>query len=149
MSFSNLSILIKKNFYLSHGIINLRPSISYFPIRPHLSRPIQKDILLIGDTAHSIHPVAGQGWNLGIKDVQALCSCIDKYNIDDKNFDDYYFSKRIVENITYLSFTNSLNYLYENQKPITKSIIKTSHLILSKFPYLKNLFIKQAMGKIN
>ncbi len=149
MNFGNLSTLIKKNFNISHGKINLKPSISHFPIRPHLSRPIQKDILLIGDTAHSIHPVAGQGWNLGIKDVQALCSCLDKYNIDNTNFDDYYFSKRIVENITYLTFTNLLNYIYENQKPFTKSIIKTSHLILSNFSYIKNLFIKQAMGKIN
>ena len=105
--------------------------------------------MLIGDTAHSIHPVAGQGWNLGIKDIQALCSCLEMYNIDDINFDDYYFSKRIIENLIYLTFTNTLNYLYENQKPITKSIIKVSHFALSQFPYLKNLFIKQAMGKIN
>ena len=66
--------MIKSNFYSSHGNINLKPSISYYPIKPHLSRPTQKDILLIGDTAHSIHPVAGQGWNLGIKDIQTLCS---------------------------------------------------------------------------
>lgn len=149
MNINNLTNLIKKNFYLSHGNINLKPSIGYYPITPHLSRPIQKDFLLIGDTAHSIHPVAGQGWNLGIKDIQALCSCLEMYNIDDINFDDYYFSKRIIENLIYLTFTNTLNYLYENQKPITKSIIKVSHFALSQFPYLKNLFIKQAMGKIN
>ena len=149
MSFSNLSALIKNNFYLSHGNINLKPSISNYPIKPHISRPNKKDILLIGDTAHSIHPVAGQGWNLGIKDIQTLCSCLDKYDIDETNFDEYYFSKRIIENITYLTFTNILNHLYENQKPITKSIVKTSHFILSQFPYLKNLFIKPAMGKIS
>ena len=111
--------------------------------------PDEKDILLIGDTAHSIHPVAGQGWNLGIKDIQTLCSCLDKYDIDEKNFDEYYFSKRIIENFTYLTFTNILNHLYENQKPIARSIIKASHFVLSQFPYLKNLFIKQAMGKIS
>ncbi len=149
MSFSNLSAMIKSNFYLSHGNINIRPSISYYPIKPHLSRPTQKDILLIGDTAHSIHPVAGQGWNLGIKDIQTLCSCLDKYDIDEKNFDEFYFSRRIIQNFTYLAFTNILNHLYENQKPVAKSIIKTSHFFLSQFPHLKNLFIKQAMGKIS
>ena len=149
MSLADLVTIIKRNFYSSHGNIDMRSSISYYPIIPHLSRPIQKDILLIGDTAHSIHPVAGQGWNLGIKDIQALCSCLDIYNIDETNFDDYYFSKRIIENFTYLTFTNTLNYLYENQKPITKSIVKVSHFVLSNFPYLKNLFIKQAMGKIS
>ena len=149
MSSINLFTMIKNNFGFTHGKIHMKSSISYYPIKPHLSRPTQKDILLIGDTAHSIHPVAGQGWNLGIKDIQSLCSCLDKYDIDDKNFDDYYFSKRIIENLTYLTFTNILNHLYENQKPISKSIIKASHFVLSQFPYLKNLFIKQAMGKIS
>ena len=149
MSFGNLSTMIKNNFDLTHGKIYMKSSISYFSIKPHLSRPIQKDILLIGDTAHSIHPVAGQGWNLGIKDIQTLCSCLDKYDIDDINFDDYYFSKRIIENFTYLTFTNILNHLYENQKLISKPIIKASHFVLSHFPSLKNLFIKQAMGKIS
>ena len=83
------------------------------------------------------------------RDIQSLCSCLDKHNINDANFDEYYFSKRIIENVTYLTFTNILNHLYENQKPISKSIIKASHYILSQFPYLKNLFIKQAMGKIS
>ena len=149
MNHNNLSTMIKKYFYSSHGKINLKSSISYYPIRPHLSRPIKKDILLIGDTAHSIHPVAGQGWNLGIKDIQTLCSCLDMNDINGTNFDDVYFSRRIVQNFTYLAFTNILNQLYENQNPITKSIINTSHLVLSRFPYLKNLFIKQAMGRIN
>ena len=147
MSLSNLSTMIKNNFYSTHGNIYMKSSISYYPIKPHLSRPSQKDIILIGDTAHSIHPVAGQGWNLGIKDIQTLCSCLDKYNINDKNFDEYYFSKRIIESFTYLTFTNILNHLYENQTTISKSIIKSSHFFLSQFSYLKNLFIKQAMGK--
>ena len=148
MSLSNLSAMIKNNFYPTHGNIYMRSSISHYPIKPHLSRPSQKNILLIGDTAHSIHPVAGQGWNLGIKDIQTLCSCLDKHNINDTNFDEYYFSKRIIENVTYLTFTNILNHLYENQTNL-KTIIKASHFVLSQFPYLKNLFIRQAMGKVS
>ena len=148
-NFSNLSSMINNYFGLTHGKIFMKSSISNYPIKPHLSRPTKKDILLIGDTAHSIHPVAGQGWNLGIKDIQTLCSCLNRHDIDDKNFDDYYFSNRIIENFTYLAFTNILNHLYENQKPISKSIIRASHVVLSQFPYLKNLFIKQAMGRIS
>ena len=41
---------------------------------------IQNKHILVGDTLRSIHPVAGQGWNLGIKDIQDLCSVIDKYS---------------------------------------------------------------------
>ena len=149
MTFNNLSQLINKNFQVSHGKINLMPSTSCFPIRPHLSKTTQSDVLLLGDAAHSIHPVAGQGWNLGIKDIQELGLCLDNYNLDDLNFDKIYFSKRIIENISYLSFTNAINFLYESEKPFAKYIIKIIYSSLFKFSFLKKLFVRQAMGKIN
>ena len=148
MNAKSLSKLIKKHFELSHGKIDLKSSINSYAIRPHLSRPILKDILLIGDTAHSIHPVAGQGWNLGIKDIQELCNCLDLYALGDLNFDKIYYSKRLVENFSYLAFTNILNFLYETKTPITNSLIKASFNALIHFPNLKKLFIRQAMGKI-
>ena len=149
MSSESLSNLINKNFRITHGKINLKRSMGRYPIRPHLSRPIQKDILLLGDTAHSIHPVAGQGWNLGIKDIQSLCSNLDEHNIDDISFDNYYFSKRIIENSSYLVFTSALNFLYESKNPLSKPIINFGFSALNKISSLKNIFIKQAMGKIN
>ena len=149
MTYRSLLKILNNFFYYSHGKINLRSSISFFPISPHLSRSIQKDILLIGDSAHSIHPVAGQGWNLGIKDIQELCKCLDYYSINDINFDKIYFSKRIIENISYLKFTNLINFLYESNKPLANTIVKVSFHMLNRFSYLRKLFIKQAMGKVN
>ena len=149
MSHNSLLMLLKDNFYRSHGKISLKPSIGFFPIAPHLSQSIQKDILIIGDAAHSIHPVAGQGWNLGIKDIQELCKCLTNYSLDDINFDEIYASKRITENFSYLTFTNLINFLYESKLPIAKSFIKISFTILNRFSYLRKVFIKQAMGKIN
>jgi 2-octaprenyl-6-methoxyphenol hydroxylase len=148
MNYDSLVQLINKNFHISHGKINVKHSISMYPIKPHLARPKQKDVLLLGDTLHSIHPVAGQGWNLGVKDIQALSSNLDENNIDDKNFDHFYFSKRIIENFSYLVFTSALNFLYESKNPVSKPLINFSFFALNKIPKLKNLFIKQAMGKI-
>ena len=37
----------------------------------------------MGDMLRSIHPVAGQGWNLGIKDIQTLCDLLNTYKVDD------------------------------------------------------------------
>ena len=149
MNFDNLTKIITKNFIKSHGKINLKYSISKYPIRPHLARPLKKDILLLGDTAHSIHPVAGQGWNLGVKDIQNLCSVLDEYDLSHKFFDHFYFSNRIIENSAYLVFTSALNLLYESKSPSLKPIIKLSFFALNKFSSLRNLFIKQAMGKNN
>ena len=72
---------------------------------------LKKDFLILGDTSHSIHPVAGQGWNLGVKDIQTLCDNLLKYDIENPNFDNLYASNRIIENIGYLFFTNFLNIL--------------------------------------
>ena len=149
MSMLDLTKLIKKHFQLSHGLLSLKKSIKYFPINPHLAKPIKKDFLLIGDSAHSIHPVAGQGWNLGIKDIQALSKLLDFYNIDDSIFDNIYLSKRIFENFSYLAFTSILNFLYDNNNPVSREITRASFFILNKAPYLKEIFIRQAMGKIS
>jgi len=148
LNLNDLSNLIKTNFNNTHGNIKLINSINFFPISPHLSESKKKDILILGDTAHSIHPVAGQGWNLGIKDIQELLTLLDNLNIDHPDFDKNFSSKRIIENFSYLSFTSLINYLYENEHPITKSIVRLSFTIFNRIPRLKQLFIKQAMGKL-
>ena len=149
INIQSLSGLIKKNFQPSHGIIKIEKSFNSFSIKPHISKPNLKDFIIIGDTAHSIHPVAGQGWNLGIKDIQTLIDNLVKYGIDNPQFDKIFFSKRLIESFSYLIFTNSLNFLYERNNPLSKTIIQASFSLLNKIPTLKKLFIKQAMGKIN
>ena len=69
---NNIKKLLQKHFRNTHGFIGLDEKINNFPISPHISKNIDNNYLLIGDTLRSIHPVAGQGWNLGIKDIQEL-----------------------------------------------------------------------------
>ena len=93
--------------------------------------------------------IAGQGWNLGIKDIQTLCSLIDQFSLKDNIINETYFARRFLESAIYLSFTSSLNFLYENINPITKNIIRIGYQGLSNLKIAKNIFIKQAMGRIN
>jgi len=52
-----------------------------FPLQAHLnSKFFEKRIIYLGDSAHSFHPIAGQGWNLGIQDVESLYNQVKKYN---------------------------------------------------------------------
>ena len=52
-----------------------------FPIRAHLnSKFFENRIIYVGDSAHSFHPIAGQGWNLGMQDVESLYNLVKKYN---------------------------------------------------------------------
>tara|TARA_B100000963_G_scaffold335039_1_gene328821 strand:- start:404 stop:1525 length:1122 start_codon:yes stop_codon:yes gene_type:complete len=140
--------LINKKIGKSHGKLFFDQSINTFPITPHLTKK-NDDFIYVGDSLKSIHPVAGQGWNLGIKDIQTLCKLLDRYSIDTKNFNSIYYSRRIIESAIYLGFTSVLNFLYENKNSYNEKFIKVGFMGLEKIKFLKKIFIKQAMGRIN
>ena len=148
ISFSNLKLLIKKNFRHTHGKLYFERSIYKFPISPHL-RKHNENFIYTGDSLKSIHPVAGQGWNLGIKDIQKLIMLCNTYSLDDKVFNSIYYSNRFFESSIYFGFTSLLNFLYENRNPINKKIIKSGYLSLINLKFVRDLFIKQAMGRKN
>lgn len=145
---THLLKLINRHFKKTHGRINLKSNISSFPIRPHLARAKNPNFILLGDNLRSIHPVAGQGWNLGIKDIQTFCKFLDYYPISDNMFESYFASKRLPENLSYIAFTNILNNLYDNQTPVSKKIIQGAFSILQRSKTIRNIFIKQAMGRL-
>ena len=109
---TQLQKLIYKKILTSHGKLVFDKSITKFPITPHLTKNNNK-FIYIGDSLKSIHPVAGQGWNLGVKDIQTLCKLLDLYSLETKNLNAMYYSRRILESVIYLSFTSILNFLYE------------------------------------
>ena len=147
---NNLEIrsLIRKYFNLSHGKINFNNETYKYPIIVKINK-LKSKFILIGDAFRSIHPVAGQGWNLGIKDIQTLCSLTDQFSLKDDLINEIYLARRLLESALYLSFTSSLNFLYENINPVTKNIIRVGYQGLSKIKIAKDMFIKQAMGRIN
>ncbi len=148
INISKLQNLINEKILKSHGKLIFENEISKFPITPHLIKN-NKNFIYIGDSLKSIHPVAGQGWNLGVKDIQTLCRLLDQYSLDSKNLNSYYYSRRSIENTIYLSFTSILNFLYESNNSFNIKIIKLGFNGLKKTKLVRDLFIKQAMGRIN
>ena len=146
ISHSDLKNLIKRNFSNTHGLINIDKKINFFELSPHISFPNNKNLLILGDSLRSIHPVAGQGWNLGIKDIQTLTNVLDEYSLDDPIFEEIYFSRRNIESALYLNFTSIINYLYEEESDLKKIFVKFFFNLLDFAP-LKNIFIRQAMGR--
>ena len=143
-----LQKLINEKILKSHGKLIFDKSISKFPITPHLTESNDK-FIYIGDRLKSIHPVAGQGWNLGIKDIQTLCKLLDQYSIDSKSFNSIYYSRRSIESLIYLGFTSILNSLYESKNSSITKIIKAGFIALENSKFVRDIFIKQAMGRIN
>ena len=148
-SYKKIKILINKNFNSSHGKLSFYKKYYQFEILPHLSKPQSYNFFLIGDALRSIHPVAGQGWNLGIKDIQQLMTLLGTHDLNSQNLIKTFYNYRSIESFGYLSFTNILNSLYENQNPLTKFLINFGFKSLSSSQYLRSIFIKQAMGRLN
>ena len=145
---SKIQKLIYDKISESHGKLNFDSFIYKYPITPHILKN-NKNYIYIGDSLKSIHPVAGQGWNLGVKDIQTLCNLLDQYSIESKNFNSAYYSRRIIESVVYLGFTSVLNFLYENKSSLNTQIIKLGFNSLVYLKFIRDLFIKQAMGKSN
>ena len=148
LSDASIAKIIKKNFTSTHGKTRLDNLISQFAISPHISKEKLNKFILIGDTLRSIHPVAGQGWNLGVKDIQTFCNLLEIHGLRDKNLIKRYSRKRILESFSYLSFTSLINEMYESQNPLARLTVKLSYGALKNFSILRNTFIRQAMGRL-
>lgn len=91
-----------------------------FPLKAqHASRYVSQGLALIGDAAHTIHPLAGQGANLGLADASKLASVIDEAIGNDEHPGDMpvlrrYERSRKGANITMLYFIDSLNRLFSS-----------------------------------
>jgi len=149
ISKQKLKSLLSLYFNGSHGSINLLPSISNFDLAPHLSKSVNDNYILIGDTMRSIHPVAGQGWNLGIKDIQTLCSLLETLQVDNPQLNSLYHSRRIIESTAYLIFTSLINALYDNENFVSHNVIKFGYQSLLNIDALRASFVKQAMGEVS
>ncbi|MDC6447449.1 FAD-dependent monooxygenase [Alphaproteobacteria bacterium] len=94
------NIVYEKVGMITGNIIKIN-SKQKFPISAHINDSFfSKRLIYIGDSAHSIHPIAGQGWNLGIKDIKNL----------NLVFNDYILKKQEIGNDIFCKEYNSLSY---------------------------------------
>lgn len=149
ISFSKMQNILNKYFKKTHNKIVLSKKIYEYPINPYLisQKNFLKDLILIGDSFRSIHPVAGQGWNLGIKDIQSLNSTLRTEGINSENFNKIFYARRKLDSYLYFYFTELINKVFDSQTTLTNIIGKICFNSLNKISFLRKSFIKQAMGR--
>ena len=101
-----------------------------FPLSCYQAQSYTKGqrIALVGDAAHTIHPMAGQGLNLGLADVQALVNCIQKAanaGMDVSTFVDEYGTNRHRSVSISLAGVHALQRLFGNQQDTVLQHAKT------------------------
>jgi 2-octaprenylphenol hydroxylase len=122
------------------------------PLRQrHAKRYVQNGLVLVGDAAHTIHPLAGQGVNLGLLDVSALVDTLQQAHqqgcdIASIGVLEKYQSQRRNDNLRMMALMESFSRLFGNQHPMLSLLRNTGMNWVQKLNPIKQHLAQQAMG---
>jgi 2-octaprenyl-6-methoxyphenol hydroxylase len=110
-------------------------------------------IALVGDAAHVIHPIAGQGLNMGLKDVAALAEVIvdaARLGLDpgSPTVLERYQRWRRFDTVAMGIATDGLNRLFSNRSGVLRAARDIGLGLVDRVPALKQLFIREAAGLV-
>lgn len=117
----------------------------------HAHRYTATRLALVGDAAHGIHPIAGQGLNLGLRDVAALAELLIEAHARGADPGDpallaRYQAARRPDNLAMLIATDMLDRLFSNDNRVLRVARDLGIAGVNRLPPLKRLFMRQAMG---
>lgn len=143
---------LEKRFGLHLGDIHTLDRPKSFPLGYFVARSfIAQRLALVGDSAHVIHPIAGQGLNMGLKDIAALAEVVvdaARLGIDPGQADVLarYQRWRRFDTMAMGAATNALNLLFSNNSSLLRGVRDLGLGLVDRLPPLKNAFINQAAG---
>ena len=111
-------------------------------------QPIQPRVILIGNAAHSLHPIAGQGFNLGLRDVAALADVLADKTTDcgDSRLLHDYAQWRQNDQDKVIGSTSTLVSLFSNNNPLLGHFRGAGLSLIDIIPPAKHWLAKQSMG---
>jgi 2-octaprenyl-6-methoxyphenol hydroxylase len=114
---------------------------------------IAERVALIGDAAHVIHPIAGQGLNMGLRDVAALAEVVvdaARLGLDPGAADvlERYQRWRRFDTMAMGLATDGLNRLFSNRSAALRLVRDVGLGLVDRVPNLKRLFIREAAGLV-
>ena len=136
------------------GALTVEGPVFSYPLALTLAERYTANRLAVaGDAAHAIHPIAGQGFNLGIRDAAALAEVVvdaARLGLDMGSVAALarYARWRRADNFTMLAATDSLNRLFSNNIAPVALARRLGLAAVNRVPGLKRLFMRHAMGEL-
>jgi len=109
-------------------------------------------LALVGDAAHVIHPLAGLGLNLGLRDAAALAECVGDahalgQDIGGADVLERYTAWRRFDTVTTAAAMDGFNRLFSNENPLLRIIRDLGLQAINRIPALKQAFEREAAGQ--
>jgi len=132
-------------------VLNVGPRAA-FPLRQrHAKNYVVPGIALVGDAAHTIHPLAGQGVNLGFKDIAALSEELlraDKMKLNLGGLDilQRYERRRQADNLLMMAAMEGFKRLFSAEQPLIRLLRNQGMRLFNRASAVKQHVVMQAMG---
>ena len=114
---------------------------------------IRPSLVLLGNVAHTLHPVAGQGLNLALRDIDALVSTLSSAVTQEEPLGDMatlqsYIEEQDFDQQKFIRFTDSLTKLFSSNNQSNVITRQLGLLSLELMPAARKTFAEQAMGLV-
>ena len=147
-----IDIFLKNEIYNKFGKIKINSEITSFPLTfSHASKYSYNNVILIGDSAHSFHPLAGMGMNVGFSDVLSLVSCFEEniYSFgSDKFFNKYDYERHAINQRT-IYILNFIEKTLTSENRFLNSGVNRGFNFLNKSNLIKRKIINFANNNLD
>ncbi|MCU0731494.1 MAG: FAD-dependent monooxygenase [Hyphomicrobium sp.] len=143
---------LEKRFGGRWGALKLLSGRQSWPLSMHLARSyVAERIALMGDAAHGVHPIAGQGLNLALRDAAALSEVLieaARLGLDVGNAEilSRYERWRRFDSAVSTAAFDGLNRLFSSDSAVLRGVRDAGLGLVDRLPAMKQLFVSEAAG---
>ena len=144
---------LEQRFGGRYGELRLECGPRSFPLRTQIARSfIAPRFVLVGDSAHAVHPIAGQGLNLAYRDIAALTECLAAgasvgLEIADPIILERYESWRRFDSVVAAGVFAGINKLFANDWSLLRSVREVGLGAVQQMDGVKAFFVRHAAGQ--
>ena len=151
LSNSNLEDEIQQHFPVRLGKVEVVAKAPFPLTRRHANQYVKGRVVLLGDAAHTINPMAGQGVNLGFKDVKALQTVLAEAIGNGESWNNplviaKYEQKRRKDNLMMMTTMDTLYFSFSHVSPLAKFARNAALSLVNKVPLMKKKALAYACG---